>query len=567
MFFLFKTMLFGQCNSTSQAELAARQEVSKSNYAASIQILKKAIAQSVSCPDTTKSRLYILLSKSLMLSDQSNESYSALYKANTLAVQSENDEYLANVFVALAEYYRKTRKFEKADLYLKKTGKLIQKGKISDELQAQYYNRKAAIATELEFDIEKSIYYSKKCLAISKKIQNKSLEATSLNEIGFAYECQKPPDFERAILNYEKALEIRNVYGDEIYRINVLENIARVYTKNKQYEKAIIYTEQGYKLAKEKNLIYHLKNFIYMKYEYYLFLNKKDIALKTLQEYVDLNDIYIRGHWEKTIAEIESKFETKEKDKELELNRLKINNQELELNRTKQKFIYLVLIIAFVIILLVLIIRYSLHTKKANDQLKNLLAENRFLLGESNHRIKNNLQLITAIIYQDLEKQGVEMEESNWFEVVEKIESVSALHKQLYLNESKELINLGVYLQEIKSNFDSFFQNKSVSVDLEIDRVEISINKALHIGLLCTELFLNSLKHAFNEPDKKNTIKLILTNIMGKLELIYEDSGPGLHADDVELKLVHMLSKQLKFDYIIERQNTFYFKANFKQSI
>lgn len=54
---------------------------------------------------------------------------------------------------------------------------------------------------------------------------------------------------------------------------------------------------------------------------------------------------------------------------------------------------------------------------------------------------------------------------------------------------------------------------------------------------------------------------------MGKLELIYEDSGPGLHTDEVELKLVHMLSKQLKFDYIIERQNTFYFKANFKQSI
>lgn len=531
-------------------------------YDSSANHYEKAISLCRSCPDTLKARLHLTLFKTFMYAERLEEAYLQLTKAEHYARKARSDEHLALAYVSFAEYFRSTRKFEKADLYLDKAFGIISTGKTSDMVLGQYYNRKAAILSEGHSDYPGTIAYSLKNIEIAQKLHNKDLEAVSLNEIGFAYEKMTPPEFEKSISYYHKAVEIWEKLDDDLTHANALGNLVRVYLKTDQYELALKYNTKGYALAEKNNIAYWLTVFTFHQYKIYRHQNKLIPALETLEKYQVLNEQYTKKHWVKAAARAENEYETRQKDQELKLNELKLKNRELELKKNKQNRIYFILAILFVSALLILILVYSVRTRRTNRKLQVLLNENQFLLGESNHRIKNNLQLIIALVYQEMEKQQVDFEDSSLFEIVEKIEAVSSLHKQLYTNDSKQMIRIDTYLDEIRTNFDNFFRKRGIKVIFEIESLEISINKSLYLGILCTELILNSLKHAFNQQKKEKKISLILKVEQGRTRFQYSDSGPGLKSHDNPLKLVDLMSQQMKFNYEIRKTDHFFFDAD-----
>lgn len=554
-----------------QFSLRQKEEASRcfkiSEYDSAAYYYEKAISLCKSCPDTLKARLHLTLFKTYMYGERLQEAYLQLTKAEHHARKARSDEHLALAYVSFAEYLRSTHNFEKADLYLDKAYRIISRGKTNDAVLAQYYNRKAAILSEGHSDGIGTIAYSLKSIEIARKLHNKDLEAVSLNEMGFAYEKTDPPELEKSISCYLQAIEIWEKGDNDLALVNALGNLVRVYLKTNQYELALRYNTRGSKLAEKKKIEYWLTVFTFHQYGIYRHQNQLKLALEALEKYNTLNVAYIQKYWVKTAARAENEYETKQKDQELKLNQLKLKNRELALKKNKQDRVYFMLAILFVSGLLFLILVYSVRTRRTNRKLQLLLNENQFLLGESNHRIKNNLQLIIALIYQEMEKQHVDFEESSLFEIVEKIEAVSSLHKQLYTNDSKQIIRIDTYLDEIRANFDNFFRKRGIEVIFDIENLEISINKSLYLGILCTELILNSLKHAFSQPKREKKISLSLKVKQGKILFQYSDSGPGLKSHDVSLKLVHLMSQQLRFNYEIRKTNHFLFAADLTETL
>lgn len=559
---LFPFALKAQVRPALQYQREAVRLFNVSEYDSAAYCYEKAISVCRSCPDTLNARLQLGLSKMYKYAERMEETYLHLVDAEKYALKSRSDAHLSLTYVYFAEYFRSTRKFDQADQYIGKAFGIISKGKVPDEVLAEYYNRKAAILSEGHSDYPATIAYSHKNIALARKMDNKDLEAVSWNEIGFAYEKMAPPDFWQSISCYRKAVEIWEKTGEDQSLANALGNLVRVYLKTNQYDLALQYNQQGYELARQKKFAYWFTVFTYHQYQIYRHQNKLVPALETLEKYQQLNADYTKKHWVKAMAKAENEHETRQKDQELKLNQLKLRNRELALKKNKQNRMYLLLGILFVSAWLLLILMYSVKTRKTNRRLQSLLNENQFLLGESNHRIKNNLQLITALVYQEMEKQKVDLEESSLFEIVEKIEAVSSLHKQLYTNDSKQLIRIDTYLEEIRGNFKNFFQKRGIDVTFDIESMEISINKSLYLGILCTELMLNSLKHAFNEGNAEKKISLSLKKENGRILFQYSDSGPGLKSVDTRLKLVHMMSQQLKFGYEIRNAGYFFFTAD-----
>lgn len=566
--FFLLLLLFLPCQLEAQIKYALRhkEEASRffkiSAYDSSAHHYEKAISLCKSCPDTLNARLNLTLFKTYMYGERLEEAYLQLTKAEYHARKGRSDEHLALAYVSFAEYFRSTREFEKADLYLDKAYQVISRGKANDAVLGQYYNRKAAILSEGHSDPPGTIAYSLKSIALAQKLRDKDLEAVSLNEMGFAYENMNPPEYEKSISCYLQAVEIWEKGDDNLAHANALGNLVRVYIKTNQYDLALQYNTKGTELAEKKKIEYWLTVFTFHQYKIYRHQKKLTLALETLEKYDKLSREYTTKYWVKTAARAENEYKTKQKDQELKLNELKLKNKELELKKNKQNRIYFILAILLISELLVLILLYSVRTRRTNKKLQLLLNENQFLLGESNHRIKNNLQLIIALIYQEMEKQDVDFENSSLFEIVEKIEAVSSLHKQLYTNDSKQIIRIDTYLEEIKANFDNFFRKRGIEVTFEIENLEISINKSLYLGILCTELILNSLKHAFNHPKAEKRISLILKKEQGEIRFQYSDSGPGLKAHDTPLKLVHLMSQQMRFDYEILKTDHFFFDAD-----
>lgn len=562
IFLLLSFRLEAQVQSSAWHRKEAVRFFKTAEYDSSAYHYEKAISLCRSCPDTLRARLNLSLFKTYMYSERLEEAYIQLTKAEYNAQKARSDEHLAMAYVSFAEYCRSTRKFEKADLYLEKVDQIISRGKTSNAVLGQYYNRKAAILSEGHSDYPGTIAYSRKNIEIARKLNDKDLEAVSLNEIGFAYEKMDPPEFEKSISYYQQAIEIWEKLHDDLALCNALGNLVRVYLKTNQYDQALKYNTIGYELAEKKNIAYWFVVFTFHEYKIYRYQNKLVLALETLEKYQELNEQYTKKHWVKAAARAENEYETRKKDQELKLNELKLKNRELELKKNKQNRMYFILAILFVSALLVLILLYNVRTRKNNRKLQLLLNENQFLLGESNHRIKNNLQLIIALIYQEMEKQHVDFEDSSLFEIVEKIEAVSSLHKQLYTNDSKQMIRIDTYLEEIKVNFDNFFRKRGIEVTFDIEKLEISINKSLYLGILCTELILNSLKHAFNQKNREEKISLSLKLEQGRIVFQYRDSGPGLKSHETPLKLVHLMSQQMGFDYEIRKTDHFFFDAD-----
>ena len=121
-------------------------------------------------------------------------------------------------------------------------------------------------------------------------------------------------------------------------------------------------------------------------------------------------------------------------------------------------------------------------------------------LRELQHRVKNNLQMITALIR--LETRNAETVDQSGFErLAGRVASLGLLYDALALSEHDEEIDLGVYLSQIATGVMASHAVEGIRLDLRVDSYPVSINVAMPTGLVVNELLTNSLKHAFRGRD------------------------------------------------------------------
>ncbi len=118
------------------------------------------------------------------------------------------------------------------------------------------------------------------------------------------------------------------------------------------------------------------------------------------------------------------------------------------------------------------------------------------LLKEVQHRVKNNLQLIVALIRLEARNEKTSGK-VNLSGLAGRIESLQLLYQALSTDESANEIDLGYYLSQIASAVMNAYAVDGIRLDLRVDHAPVSINAALSIGLVVNELVTNSFKHAF----------------------------------------------------------------------
>jgi PAS domain S-box-containing protein len=191
---------------------------------------------------------------------------------------------------------------------------------------------------------------------------------------------------------------------------------------------------------------------------------------------------------------------------------------------------------------------------QAEDRLKAALAEKEVLLKEIHHRVKNNLQVISSLLY--LQSQYVQDQKS--FEIMEesqlRIRSMVLVHEQLYQSRDLSRIDFGEYIRKLVTDlFRSYGVNWDViSLKIDVEDILLGIDMAIPCGLIVHELVSNSLKHAF--PDEAGgEIGIELHTDDKQLMLRVFDNGAGLpedldfrNTDSMGLQLVRTLTRQLE---------------------
>jgi two-component sensor histidine kinase len=164
------------------------------------------------------------------------------------------------------------------------------------------------------------------------------------------------------------------------------------------------------------------------------------------------------------------------------------------------------------------------------DKLAEQVREKDTQLLELQHRVKNNLQMITALIR--IEARGLpDRSTGEGFDrLAGRIEALGLLYRALGHSIGEGIIDLGTYLSEIASAVMRAHAMDGIHLDLQVDTWPVSLNVAMPAGLVVNELLTNALKHAFRGRDGGAITLHCTTNAAGGCRVLIADDGVGLPA-------------------------------------
>jgi PAS domain S-box-containing protein len=148
-------------------------------------------------------------------------------------------------------------------------------------------------------------------------------------------------------------------------------------------------------------------------------------------------------------------------------------------------------------------------------------------LQEIQHRVRNNLQMITALIRLEARTARVGAARSQFDEIAGRIEALQLLYNSLSEDHLGQEIDLGAYLSQIAAAVMKAHASEGVRLDLKVDAYPVSVNVAMPTGLVVNELLTNALKHAFQGRDAGTISLQSLTDSEG-CRVVISDDGNGL---------------------------------------
>jgi predicted ATPase/two-component sensor histidine kinase len=182
------------------------------------------------------------------------------------------------------------------------------------------------------------------------------------------------------------------------------------------------------------------------------------------------------------------------------------------------------------------------------------LEEKDALLKEVHHRVKNNLQLITSLLNLQAARVADPTVATLFAESRDRVRSMALVHENLYRLGNYARVPMKPHLESVCAQLFRAYAPTTgqISLQLDIDEIQLDLDRAVACGLVVNELVSNALKHAF--PDgRRGTLWISLQALEANECLLrVRDDGIGMSksidpkaTDTLGLQLVNDLADQL----------------------
>jgi PAS domain S-box-containing protein len=200
---------------------------------------------------------------------------------------------------------------------------------------------------------------------------------------------------------------------------------------------------------------------------------------------------------------------------------------------------------------------------RTEQELRDSLAEKDILLKEIHHRVKNNLQIISGLLYLQEERVQDPIALESFRESRNRIASMALVHEALYRSANLSRIRLDDYIRDLQSRlFGPAPREPGLRCEYGLEAVEVPIEKAIPAGLAINELLTNAYKHAF-KGRPEGTLRLTLKREGPEVLVVVADDGPGLPPDfrleegeTLGMRLVLNLARQLGGEVTVANDDT-----------
>lgn len=181
-----------------------------------------------------------------------------------------------------------------------------------------------------------------------------------------------------------------------------------------------------------------------------------------------------------------------------------------------------------------------------------LVREKEILLQELQHRVANSLQIIAAVLMRSARKVQSEETRVHLHDAHHRVMSIATMQKQLAVSRRGD-VELRSYFGDLCRSIGASMiaDHDQLSLTSTVDDSTVGADVSVSLGLIVTELVINSLKHAFPVEGRTGAIAVDYRSKGTGWTLTVGDNGAGMPGDHTNAKpglgtgIVEALSKQL----------------------
>jgi PAS domain S-box-containing protein len=176
--------------------------------------------------------------------------------------------------------------------------------------------------------------------------------------------------------------------------------------------------------------------------------------------------------------------------------------------------------------------------------------EKDILMQELNHRVKNNLLMISSMVRL---KNSSLPDSVDLSDIVHQIDAIRIIHEKLYRTGAIFYINMRDYAQDLLSTIFGSFSAARVRIENKVEDLKFSTKKTVSLGLIINEIATNAMKYGFLDgEDAVFSISLKKKPDEGTCSLVLSNSGrpfpegvDPLASETLGLRLVSILVDQM----------------------
>ena len=180
------------------------------------------------------------------------------------------------------------------------------------------------------------------------------------------------------------------------------------------------------------------------------------------------------------------------------------------------------------------------------------------LFDELNHRVSNNLTLVSSVLEMKARETTSEEVREELQRAVARVQSIAQVHKALYKGPRNDVVDFGAYMVELCAAAGAaLVHDERIEMDVECEPCDVLVETAIPLGMVVNELVTNAVKYAY-PPAAAGLIRVRSWRDGPRLRITVADFGPGLPAPSpprpgggLGMKLVRLLTTQVGADLTV----------------
>ncbi|VVB44516.1 Histidine kinase [Beijerinckiaceae bacterium RH AL1] len=193
------------------------------------------------------------------------------------------------------------------------------------------------------------------------------------------------------------------------------------------------------------------------------------------------------------------------------------------------------------------------EVSRRTEELSEALAAQTMLVHEVDHRVKNNIQMISALLSMQTTAIPDPAIRATLASMLQRVEAIGAVHRRLYQSEDVRRFDLTEFIRDICDELIKVSGRDDIAVIFDLQTVRVPATQASPIALMLNELLMNALKHAF-PVGRTGQLRITVRETQHYLQVEIADDGVGMSStaprNGFGSRMIRTLARQLQAEVL-----------------